>query len=348
MSETRIDPEIQFPELKLDQKYAEGCPPGHMPFIVRPRDPRKIVFYSWSSWNPFPPRALFNKKLPRISDKCVGKGRALALVRLFGYTNATTKCKIPNFKAAYFPEGHLLKHDEVMRRLKEYKHSDYMSDDGATARSHALLWKAVFPTEIDDRSTEIICCERPGAECGEWVTPEEKAGDAQTAYAQYAIDDYKRLIRETESEMGLDVVRRKADPRGFSAEQMGNQGGLTFYELFARDGTDQDPILSPMFFEPAKCRTTISEDLLEAGKLVDLLACDWEQPITAMNRPHLLISDQCINTIHCWSNWDGTSRVAGGSANPYKDFVDCSRYLCDEATPFLDPGESRITAGAGW
>ncbi len=316
-----------------------------MPFILQPRDPRKIVFFTWVSWNPFPPKSLFNKKLPRIADKTVGKGKTLALVRLFGYTSATSKCKIPNFRAEYWPKGHLLKHDDVMARIKSEPCTGYMADDGASARSHALLWKVVFKEEMDDRSTEIICCERPETE---WVSQDERPGDGQVVYAQFSVDEYKRLIRETEAELGIEVVRRKADPRGFATEQMQNAGGMTFFEMFARDGSEQDPLLTSMFFEPAKTRVTITEDLLDAGKLIDLLACDWEKPISASNRPHLFISDQCVNTINCWVNWDGTSKSSGGAANPYKDFVDCSRYLCDELTPFLDPKESRITAGAGW
>lgn len=343
-----INTEIEFPELKLDKAYAASCPVGNMPFIMQPRNERQIVVFTWSHWNPFPPKSLYNRHLPKIADKCVGKGRSMALVRLFGYTSQTNKCKIPNFRSEYYPKGHLLKHEDVLQWLSARPHTDYMADDGATARSHALLWKAVFPPEFDERSTQVICCEKPGPNDGDWVSHDESPGDGQKIYASYAVDDYKRLILETETEMKLNVIRRKADPRGFATEQIHNDGGYTYFELFARDNSGSDPLLGPMFFEPAKVRHTITEDLLDAGKLVDLLACDWDKEITAVNRPHLLISDQCTNTIHCWLNWDGTLKSPGGVANPYKDFVDVSRYLCDEETPFLDPAEARVKGGGGW
>lgn len=341
------NPEIQFPELKMDEVYAPGCPPGHLPVVMQPRDARKVALFTWSHWNCFPPRSLYNKHIPKIADKVVGKGKRLALVRLFGYTEQTTNCKLQNFVPDYFPKGHLLHHEDVLKRLAAQPHSDYMADDPATARSHAMLWKAVFPPELDDREVQIIVNESPGAGDGEWVTTDGTMGDGQTVFAQYGIDDYKRLIREIEADLKLEVIRRKGDPRAFATEQMQSEGGLTYFELFARDDSATDPALAPLCFEPAKVRQTISEDLNDAGKLVDLLACDWDKPIDASNHPHLLISDACANLINCWLSWDGSSKV-DGKQNPFKDFVDVSRYITDEYTPFIDMTKSEKRGGGGW
>lgn len=342
----QVNAEIEFPELKLAESYVPGVPAGHMPFIMQPRDQNKIVIFTWSHWNPFPPRAQYNRHLPKIADKCAGKGRRIALVRLFGYTEQTTTCKIPNFRPDYYPKGHLLRHEDVLSRLKK-PHTDYMADDSATARSHVLLWKAVFPPDIDDRSVQIIVAEKPGIEDGEWGTVDGDAGDGQKVYAEFGVDDYKRLIRETEAALKLDVIRRKGDPRAFATEHAASEGGFTYLELFARDDSGKDAVLSPMVFEPAKVRATITEDLQDAGKLVDLLACDWEKPIDAANHPHLLISDACQNLISCLLNWDGSAKV-DGKANPWKDFPDCIRYICDEETPFIDTSKPAMKGGGGW
>jgi hypothetical protein len=186
-----------------------------------------------------------------------------------------------------------------------------MADDPATARSHAILWKAVFPPEIDDRSVQIVVGESPAPRDGEWVTADGMAGDAQKAFSEFGVDDYKKHIRECEATMALDVLRRKGDPRAFGTEQMQAEGGMTYFELFARDDSGRDAGCGTMFFEPAKIRATITDDLQDAGKLVDLLACDWEKEINATNHPHLLISDACQNLITCLLNWDGTAKTAG-------------------------------------
>lgn len=354
----RINPEIQFPELKLTEAYVKGCPAGHMPFILQPLDQNQVAVFCFSNSNPFPPRSKFNRFLPSIADKCVGRGKRIALIRLFGWADAVSGSKVPNFRPDYFPKGHLLRHEDALARLAQ-KHTLYCGDDCATARSHAVLWKAVFAPGLDDRSEEIIVGESPTRGEGEWVDINGEAGDGQRLYREYTSKEYKTLLRTRElEEFGvkfdeknwLDPVLRQGDPRGFANEQETSEGKLRFFEIYQQDDSAADPLRFPMTWRPASVARTIEKDMLALGKCADLLACDWDKPVDATNHPHQLISDRCENLIHCLVNWDGLASVAGkpNTPNPYKDFVDVWRYINDGQTPYLDLSVSNVTGGGGW
>ena len=349
-----INPEIKFPELSLDQEYVKGVPPGYMPFIMQPLDFNKAIVFTWSHWNPFPVRAKYNRFLPKIADKCVGRGHRIALVRLFGYTDKLETAQIPNFRPDYFPKGHLIKHEELIEILKKEPHNLRCGADPATARSWFIGWKAVMPCGLDDRPMQYLVWESPNVSEGEWVTPDGERGDGQRVFASFQVDDYKLYIREIEARLmaapsaqcppltagGEDPVLRSGDPRGFAAN-MGD-GSTKFFELFLRDDSAKDPRLAPMYFRPAGVKSTIRQDVSYDGKLMDLLACDWDKPIDATNRPHLLISDACQNTIRCLLNCPENE-----PESPYKDGMDMTRYLFDLELPYIPPAAQGGPANSG-
>lgn len=357
----RINPEIEFPELKTTgESYVKGCPPGHMPFVMQPLDNNQAAIFCFSHWNPFPPRARFNRFLPSIADKCIGRGKRMALARLFGWAEQVTGSKVPNFRPDYFPKGHLIKHEDALARLRAEPHTLYCGDDCAAARSHAILWKAVFAPGLDDRSDEIIVGESPKHDEGEWVDVNGDAGDGQKIYCEFTSADYKVLIREREiADFGVkhdpkedDPVMRKGDPRGFASEQETSMGKLRFFEVYAQDESDKHPLRGPMYWQPAAVGRSIAAEMamLDLGRAVELLACDWDKPVDASNHPHQLISDQCQNLIHCLINWNGLANVTGKThtPNPYKDFVDVWRYINDGQSPYLDPTVPNVRGGGGW
>ena len=355
-----INPEIQFPEIDLhkggrDPKewYVKGVPPGEMPFIMQPLDFTKAIVFTWSHWNPFPVRAKCNRFLPKIADKCVGKGHRLSLVRLFGYTDKLATAQVPNFRPDYYPKGHLIRHTELLELLAKEPHNLRCGADPATARSWFIGWKAVLPSGPDDRPMQYLVWESPTVEEGEWVNAEGERGDGQRIHADWQVDDYKLYIREIEAGLGHgcdprhggeDPVLRSGDPRGFAAN-MGD-GSTKLFELYLRDDRAKDPRLGPMIFRAAGIKSTIRQDVSYDGKLMDLLACDWEKPIDATNHPHLLISDACQNTIRCLLNCPENE-----PDSPYKDGMDMTRYLFDMEIPYLEPrkeGEPKAGEGGAW
>ena len=95
---------------------------------------------------------------------------------------------------------------------------------------------------------------------------------------------------------------------------------------------------------------TVWQDVHDAGKLIDLLACDWDKPIGAGNHPHLLVSDACQNFIQCALNWDGKKQTLEGRPvnSPYADGVDMGRVLFDQEIPYLDAEQSCVKGGGAW
>jgi len=353
-----VNPEIQFPEIDLAKSHAPGCPPGEMPFIMQPLDFKKVIVFTASHWNPFPPRARFNQFLPKIADDCVGRGPRVALCRLFGYTEKLQGALIQNFKPDYWPKGHVMHHAELVEILRHTPHNLRCGADPATARSWFVGWKAVLAEGLDERPMQYLVAESPDANEGAWVTPDAQKGDGQRVFAGGDVDFYKRYLREREARLAAecgtklgampDPILRAGDAKGFAAN-MGD-GSTKFLELFLRDDQAKDPLLGPMYWRPAKVRATVFDDVHDAGKLVDLFACNWEKPMDATNHPHLLISDACQNTINCLLNWDGKKATLEGRPvnSPYADGVDMLRVLFDLEIPFQDTTSTPTYEGGAW
>ena len=363
-----INPEIQFPELDLGKSYAPNCPPGHMPFVMQPLKAEQVIVFSWSHWNPFAPVSKFNPHLPKIADKCVGRGSRISLIRLFGFCEKLAGTLLSNFKAEYYPNGHLIKHAELLELLAKEPHNLRHGVDPATARSWFNLWKAVLKNGLDERPMQYLVWESPNVTEGEWVTPDEGIGDGQRIYGGRDVDFYKIHCREIEAMLarsiygdkipagyvgGLkgsfhpDPVWRAGDPRGF-ANQTGE--GSRYFELFFRDDAAKDARLAPMIFRPASVRSTVSGDVGGEGKLIDLLACDWSKPISAENHPHLIVSDACQNFIKCSLNWDGRKQTIEGKVvnSPYADGVDAARVMFDLELPYQEPDNGENKTGGAW
>ena len=361
-----INPDIQFPELELSKSYVEGCPPGHMPFVMQPLKQEQVIVFTWSHWNPFAPRSKFNGHLPKIADKCIGRGHRVSLIRLFGFTDKLAGALIANFKPDYFPNGHLIKHADLLEILRKTPHNLRHGVDPATARSWFQGWKAVLPNQLDDRPMQYLVWESPNVSEGEWVTPDGEIGDGQRVFAGRDVDSWKMYVRETEArlrgEIGggssvaspyqsqqyiPDPILRAGDARGFAS----NTGeGTKYLELFYRDDSGKDPRLAPMIFRGAKVMSTVYQDVHDTGKLIDLFACDWTKPVDATNHPHLLVSDACQNFIKCVLNWDGKKQTLEGKPvnSPYADGVDMGRVLFDQELGYLDAEKSCVSGGGAW
>jgi hypothetical protein len=377
-----VDPEMEFPELKLSEVQVRGCPAGHMPFIMQPLDFDRGLIFTWCHWNPFQPRGtwLAEKnsdavarrvapeagavpkkmgKYPMIFDTCKGQPKWKVRVKLFGWIEKLAGAKIGNFD----PNVHVIPHAIIEEKLKAGKLTTYQSADPHIARSYFMVWKGV-----DADGQEYIFDECPNMEEGEWVDANGDPGEGSRVYGSVGVNFIKRMIREREREHGVEALRRFGDPRAFATQAAAAQGGTSLFELFREDHVDsarearaeapeggrapqeydwKNPAhdLAPMFFEPAKIRQTVDLDL---ERIVSALAFDrakFEQDgkLTVENQPRLYISDRCQNFIRALMNFDG------GADSPFKDPVDAgARYLFCEETPFVDPNVSNVKAGAGW
>lgn len=333
----RVNPAVTFPELDIKDVQVKGCPPGHMPFIMQPLNFSHGVILPWTQWNPFLPKGKWNPQLPAVFDKCIGQPKWKVRVRLFGWIEKITGCKIGNFN----PQIHVIPHERIAALLKAKRLTVYMADDPAIARSHFIAWKGVA-----EDGTEYIFDESPRYETeGEWVDANGEAGEGQSMYASMGVKWYKKHIREREREHGVEALLRWGDPRAFATKAAEASGARNLFELFCDDQSNEDPDYAPMYFEPAQIRQTVDMDLeAVVSKLAyDTARAERENGITVENQPHLFVSDRCQNVIRCWLNWDGAPD------SPYKDGVDAAaRYLFCTPGFWVDQNEPDAVGGRGW
>jgi hypothetical protein len=76
----------------------------------------------------------------------------------------------------------------------------------------------------------------------------------------------------------------------------------------------------------------------------DLLSWDEAEPLTEKNCPKLYVSDQCDNTITSLMEYTGT----GGSAEHFKDYPDCIRYLVTSGAEYVTHNMLQTTGGGGY
>lgn len=335
------NPAIVIPELDMNEVQVEGCPAGHMPYIVQPLNPAQIVFFIWTHWNPFLPKSQDNPAVPKLFEKCRGKGKVRTRIRLFGYATKVTTCQFPSFD----PSVHVYPSDYMPSGPTEG--TDYMSEDPAIARSNFALW-----ARVDRRKRIFIVDEFPRYEQdGEWASDEGKRGEAQTMFSELNVRDYKALFRTREAEEGWDCEgRRKGDPRGFAAQNETAEGKKELFDIY--DDTDpfepDNPLYRPMYFEPAIVKGRVN---LEIEVINNYLAFNMDRPLSAQNEPRLFIHRRCQNLIRALVNWrpkPGANGLLKDDTDPNCEPIDCLRYLLDRELYFLDPNVPEVVGGGGW
>lgn len=338
-----IDPEIQFPELRLGEHQTEmlkklGCPPGHMPFTMQPVNPNWGVVFAWTHWNLFQPKGKWQPAMPAMFDSCVGQPRWKVLVKLFGWIERQGRTAFGSFN----PAVHILPHEKVREWMRTKKWTSYLKVDPHVARSYAMVWHFV-----DENGIGVTFDESPAMAEGEWVDVAGGRGEGQWLYGGRGVNFYKKYIREREREHGQESFRKFGDPRAFATQAAAAEGGTSLFELFANDDSAKDKDLAPMFFEPAKIRASVKLDLSAFGSLLDY---DPDKPITVENQPQHYVSDRCQNFIRSLLNYQLPED--GGPAdneNVWKDFIDAgARYGFGEPCGYYDQSAPQVSGGGAW
>lgn len=391
-----------FPELRLQEHQSEylkrlGCPVGHMPYLMQPLNPNWGVIFMWNTFNPFQPPGKWvanvkppmntdetqiknhsvcrlistpwQGKMPAMFDAAVGKPRWKVLVMLFGWIERVGQLAIGNFN----PEVHVVRgerREALDAMIRDGKATVYTGSDPETARSHAILWLAVFPpSPTYPKGLKYLFDESPRRDEGEWVNAAGERGDGQYVYRATGSNWYKKYIRDRERDWNIcdlvsdkfsltpppatvwrRVVSRRGDPRGFATEESTATGTRSLFNLYLENHAADHPDLGPMIFEPARVRAASTLDL---DIIIDLLKYDEDKAaseggVSAENCPQLLISDRCENFIRCALNYTLTDTGKGDAENPNKDFIDAARYLLSMDTPWVDVESAGESGGGAW
>lgn len=105
-----------------------------------------------------------------------------------------------------------------------------------------------------------------------------------------------------------------------------------------------------MVFLPAKIKRSSSLDI---DIIIGLLKYDEDKAVregglSAENTPQLLVSERCENFIRCALNYTLTDLGKADEDNPYRDFIDCLRYVLSTDTPYVDVQAQSTQGGGAW
>ena len=363
-AETYEDPDVTYPELRLDEHQSAalerlGCPAGSMPYKMQPTNPHWKVVFMWNIWNPFQPRAKWNPKMPAQMDSCIGDPKWRVLVKMFGWIERMAQLAIGNFN----PEIHVMRgaqRETLDELVRGGKCSVYMASDPETQRSHAILWQATFPPNPQwPRGLKYLFDESPRLREGEWVDSNGERGEGQYVYKATGGNWYKKYIREREAEWKLCdelaptpqcspcVMQRLGDPRGFATEESTATGTRSLFNLYQEDHSLEHPMYGPMVFVPARIRRSSSLDI---DGLIEMYRLNEQQyrkdgGFTAENCPQRVVSERCENYIQCVLNYTLTDLGKSDEDSPHRDFIDADRYLNSAETPYIDQDAGQVRGG---
>ena len=126
----------------------------------------------------------------------------------------------------------------------------------------------------------------------------------------WTVTDYARMFQAREGKRDIDRIldRHFGNVRrtlgGLTLKQEFAQAGISFRDSYAMDEEVETGIL----------------------KVKEYLRYDKTKPIDALNRPRLIVSPTCQNTIKAMERWSRNPKTAKPQED-FKDFADCVRYL---------------------
>lgn len=308
-------------ELLGERVNVPELPSGHMPYVTEAALRRGRVVYFWSALNPFGDgeRSFYEG----VKEDCAGRSSEYTQRIAYGYTKATTGKPFPKFGP-----WNVMAPERFPWRGKDGRPwADFQVVDPAGGRNWFKLWARLYGGVF------YIYREWPSEqEYGEWAIPDEasngdnlakmhKLGPAQNSVG-LGYTSLKKLWRELESRGDDLVVDRYIDPRAGRNPHAAEHGGSCLVDDLAEDSTDEEGRTVPgLEFTPA---SGVSVEL-GMEKINELLDWDTKRPFDAvMNSPRLYVSSECRNLIGALSHWPG---VMGGEKHPWKDPIDCLRYL---------------------
>lgn len=186
--------------------------------------------------------------------------------------------------------------------------SHYMAVDPAIGKPFACVW-----AYVDRAGVVHIYDEYPNYDF-------EGAKDSNLT-----VRDYAAMFRRKEGRV-RDVTR--IIDRHFANAQR-TPGGLSISQEFAEVG---------MPFQDSYKLQEAQGSEVETGilKVKDYLRYNYSQPVTSVNRPKLVISPNCLNTIMSFERW--TRNPDTHKPNEYrKDHADCVRYLLCAEPEYSEP-----------
>lgn len=324
-----------------------GCPPGHVPLVLRSGQGggRRYVVMFPTPFNPY-------TNVEAIISGAVGKSLEFSLERLYGWPTRRAAKAFPKFG-----DIHIVKPDRVP---KPADLTLYQFTDPHGQRNWFSLWIGVA---VD--GTAYVMKEWPPAEYGEWTLPGEKpdgkVGPAQRYESGKAFNDYKRAFLQAEGWQReershgtiamtrpkggevLEIQERRMDPRPAGTSVPSDEESKTYLDymqepVMGKDGAVMVPGLD--FMAADHCGLEDGTQLIN-NWLID--GWDDQQPTSPLNCPKLYVSTDCPNLIYSLRTWTGLDGEKGASKDP----IDCLKGAAKQGLVYYGK-DYKWPEGEGW
>lgn len=338
------------PALLLDQKrvHVKGCPPGHMPYVIKGQRPKSAVVFFHNQMNPMGAGK-------EVAQALVGAPEVRVMIRGYGWAEKTEKSALPRFG----PE-HIITRQAFEALVAKGVARYCSADPGSQEKNWFIKWYACTP-----QGWTIVYREWPDMQrYEEWArSPAEldedqeqavgrrhdwRPGPAQRLEKGRGMAQYRRLILELEGwkwdpvkrvwdgSKAERIERRLIDPRMGGTGVPSQDEGTSINELMLEPVVDKDGtvLVPPMDWEPAPA-SQISETV---PMIEDAMSYDEERPIDVTNCPKWYVVEDCKQSIVAYEEFTGL----GTLKDALKDIIDPDRYFIKSGYGFVEPSMFRV------
>jgi len=326
--------------LPKDQVLVQGCPPGHVPYVLKCAVARRYVVLFPTVFNPY-------TNVEGIIGGALGKTVEFVLERVFGWPTKRAQKAFPRFG-----REHIVARDRIPK-----EGTNYLFLDPHGRRNWFMVWLRVCE---DNRI--YVYREWPSMDIGEWSLPGErpdgKEGPAQRYSAGMTFNDYKRVILKAEGwiihEDGRvekppgkveEVFERRMDPRPAATTVASDEQALTYLDYMILPSIDpktgRESVPGLAFEAAPACAVEEGTQLVN-----DWISGGWDpnQPLNPLNCPNFYVSEDCPNLIYSLRTWTGLDGDKGASKDP----IDCLRGAAKRGLEYYADGSLGSRGGGSY
>lgn len=315
-----------------------------VPRIVKCVDPeqKKAVVFFHSADNPYG-----NPKNVASTIRSRNKAAWFVKERFYGVAH-----KLISARFLFNREVHIVRASELppASQCTNYHLGDPHSD-----RNMAMMWLSVTPEQVYVRREWPGNYEIPGVgEPGPWALPGKKpdgqAGPAQKPFG-FGLRDYKREIARLEGwkdyqaekpaemteEEWTEAIDRWDETKG-ARERIEERELDARFASTPRMEKDRPVTLLTQFDEIGLTFNGMPGDDIDTGvaAIDDALAYNRQKPVDFFNKPRLLVSDECENTIYALQTWTGKTKEGKTDRDgATKEWVDLLKGFFLRDRPYL-------------
>lgn len=331
-----------------DKVHVKGCPPGHMPRVLKCRHSRRAVACIFSKDNVF-------NDYDRLKSELENEPDSVVKIRAYGWAEKATAGVLTHFN-----EGVHVISRERWKRIEAGGGLRVVSADPSYGgKPWFVKWYFITPQDH-----VILYREWPGRQqFGWWAEPSDRAwkwkpGEAWKAEANLSMNRLKELCWQLEGQAWDDargawdeaaaekIFERCMDPRFGGHASPGSDEGVTIISLLNESERDEQGRLKWPGMDWVEAPSSRIEDTVTM--INNRLAFNEDLPITPLNTPSWFVVEGCEQTILAYKEYS-TDEYGGYSQKcALKDIIDPDRYFIKSDYRYFEPGDLKPRGGGNW